>query len=69
LIYKGIDILRVSKPRIEGVATCVVQLNYVFSIVPPPKVVMRRLTGRKGGLESVRERQKWSDPGQGVIIL
>ncbi len=69
LIYKGIDILRVSKPRIEGVDTCGVQLNYVSSIVPPPKVAMRKLTGRKRGLESVRERQKWSDPDQGVIIL
>lgn len=69
LIYKGTDILWVSKPRVEGVDTCVVQMNYVASIVSRPQLVKRKLMERRGGLEMVREKQGLSDPGQGVIIL
>jgi len=70
LIYKGTDILRVTRPRTEGVDSCAVQLNYISSsVIQRPPIVMRKLTKRMGGLERVREKQGVSDPGQGVIKL
>jgi hypothetical protein len=69
LIYKGADILRVSKPRLGGADPCVVHMNYVGSIVSRPQLVMRKSMRWKGGLEMVREKQGLSDPGQRATIL
>jgi len=68
LIYQGRDILRVSNPRV-GVDACVVQMNFVPSIVERPKLVIGRLMRWKSGLEMVREKQDLKDSGQGVTIL